>query len=313
MTAIVDTSAGLAAFVRTIETGSFSDAARLLGASPSAVSKSVARLEARLGVRLIQRSTRTLALTAEGALYFERVAPLIQALADAEQALRTPDDVSGLLRVAAPSDLGRTVFAGWAERFARAHPRLKLELGIADRQVDLIREGYDVAIRVGALLDNRLTARRLTVLQPVLVAAPAYLARCGQPAERADLAEHACLRYLTPAGPFPWTWADGSSLVPDGPFDTNDGVVLRQARGGGRSGRRPPRHRAAAPADARAGGTRAARLWTPGAAAGALVHCLFAEAICSRPRLATAQKKPAPLPGRVKSKTRDVLKETVPL
>lgn len=229
MTAIVDTSAGLAAFVRTIETGSFSDAARLLGASPSAVSKSVARLEARLGVRLIQRSTRTLALTAEGALYFERVAPLVQALADAEQALRTPDDVSGLLRVAAPSDLGRTVFAGWAERFARAHPRLKLELGIADRQVDLIREGYDVAIRVGALLDNRLTARRLTTLQPVLVAAPAYLARRGQPAERADLAEHACLRYLTPAGPFPWTWADGSSLVPDGPFDTNDGVVLRQA------------------------------------------------------------------------------------
>jgi DNA-binding transcriptional LysR family regulator len=229
MTAIVDTSAGLAAFVRTIETGSFSDAARLLGASPSAVSKSVARLEARLGVRLIQRSTRTLALTAEGALYFERVAPLIQALADAEQALRTPDDVNGLLRVAAPSDLGRTVFAGWAERFARAHPRLKLELGIADRQVDLIREGYDVAIRVGALLDNRLTARRLTTLQPVLVAAPAYLARRGQPAERADLAEHACLRYLTPAGPFPWTWADGSSLVPDGPFDTNDGVVLRQA------------------------------------------------------------------------------------
>lgn len=137
--------------------------------------------------------------------------------------------MSGLLRVAAPSDLGRTVFAGWAERFARAHPRLKLELGIADRQVDLIREGYDVAIRVGALLDNRLTARRLTVLQPVLVAAPAYLARCGQPAERADLADHACLRYLTPAGPFPWTWADGSSLVPDGPFDTNDGVVLRQA------------------------------------------------------------------------------------
>jgi len=229
MTAIVDTSAGLAAFVRTIETGSFSDAARLLGASPSAVSKSVARLEARLGVRLIQRSTRTLALTAEGALYFERVAPLIQALADAEQALRTPADVSGLLRVAAPSDLGRTVFAGWAERFARAHPRLKLELGIADRQVDLIREGYDVAIRVGALLDNRLTARRLTTLQPVLVAAPAYLARRGQPAERADLAEHACLRYLTPAGPFPWTWADGSSLAPDGPFDTNDGVVLRQA------------------------------------------------------------------------------------
>lgn len=229
MTAIVDTSAGLAAFVRTIETGSFSDAARLLGASPSAVSKSVARLEARLGVRLIQRSTRTLALTAEGALYFERVAPLIQALADAEQALRTPDDVSGLLRVAAPSDLGRTVFAGWAERFARAHPRLKLELGIADRQVDLIREGYDVAIRVGALLENRLTARRLTTLQPVLVAAPVYLARRGQPAERADLAEHACLRYLTPAGPFPWPWADGSSLVPDGPFDTNDGVVLRQA------------------------------------------------------------------------------------
>lgn len=172
MTAILERTAGLLAFVRTAETGSFSEAGRLLGASPSAVSKSVARLEQRLGVKLIQRSTRALNLTAEGAAYFERVAPLLQGIEDADQALHATNDVTGLLRVTAPGDLGKTLFAGWAQRFSAKYPKLKLELDIADRYVDLIREGYDLAIRIGDLQDNRLTARKLANLRTVLVASP---------------------------------------------------------------------------------------------------------------------------------------------
>lgn len=229
MTAILEKSAGLLAFVRTVETGSFSEAGRLLGASPSAVSKSVARLELRLGVKLIQRSTRALNLTAEGTVYFERVAPLLQGIEDADQALHATDDVAGVLRVTAPGDLGRALFAGWTRGFSAKYPKLKLELGIADRYVDLIREGYDVAVRIGALQDNRLTARKLADLRAVLVASPGYLHLHGVPEHIHELRQHACLRYVTPSGPYPWTWADGTSLVPDGFFDTNDGTVLRHA------------------------------------------------------------------------------------
>ncbi|HRL21349.1 MAG TPA: LysR family transcriptional regulator [Alcaligenes sp.] len=229
MTAILEKTSGLLAFVRTAETGSFSQAGRLLVVSPSAVSKSVARLEQRLGMKLIQRSTRALNLTEEGAVYFDRVAPLLQGIEDAEQALHATDDVTGLLRVTAPGDLGRTLFAGLVRDFSARYPGLKLELGIDDRYVDLIREGYDLAIRIGDLQDNRLTARKLANLRTVLVASPAYLSVHGVPAHINDLRQHACLRYVTPRGPYPWTWADGTRLVPDGPFDTNDGSVLKYA------------------------------------------------------------------------------------
>lgn len=229
MTAILEKTTGLLAFVRTAETGSFSEAGRLLGASPSAVSKSVARLEQRLGVKLIQRSTRALNLTAEGAAYFERVAPLLQGIEDADQALQAKEDVAGLLRVTAPGDLGRALFASWTQCFSAKYPKLKLELGIADRYVDLIREGYDIAIRIGSLQDNRLSARKLANLRTVLVASPGYLRLHGTPASIDDLRQHACLRYVTPSGPYPWSWADGTRLVPDGPLDTNDGTILRYA------------------------------------------------------------------------------------
>jgi len=229
MTAILEKTAGLMAFVRTVETSSFSEAGRLLGASPSAVSKSVARLEQRLGVKLIQRSTRALSLTAEGAAYFERIAPLLQGIEDAEQALHATDDVGGLLRITAPSDLGRMLFSGWMKSFALKYPNLKLELGIADRYVDLIREGYDVAVRIGTLQDNRLIARELAELHTILVASPDYLKKRGFPEHISDLRKHACLRYIASSGPYPWIWADGTTIVPDGFFDTNDGTVLRFA------------------------------------------------------------------------------------
>src|SRR3979490_1161204 len=114
MTTILEKTAGLVAFVRTVDSGSFSSAGRFIGSSPSAVSKSVARLERRLGVRLLQRSTRTLSLTTEGAAYYERVAPLLRAIEDAEDIVQAASEAKGLLRVSAPQEFGRMLIATWA-------------------------------------------------------------------------------------------------------------------------------------------------------------------------------------------------------
>lgn len=229
MTAILEKTTGLLAFIRTVETGSFTNAGRTIGSSSSAVAKSVARLERRLGVRLLQRSTRTLGLTAEGSAYYERVAPLLRAIEDADDAIQTVEDAHGLLRVTAPTDLRRILIAAWASEFAPRHPRLKLELSILDRRVDLIREGYDIAVRVGPIADSGLIARKLAEHPLVLVASPDYLARRGSPGSIDDLRQHVCLRYILAGRPYAWTWADGTMLVPEGPLDTNSGDTLRLA------------------------------------------------------------------------------------
>jgi DNA-binding transcriptional LysR family regulator len=229
MTAILEKTTGLLAFVRTVETGSFTNAGRVIGSSPSAIAKSVARLERRLGVRLLQRSTRTLGLTAEGSAYYERVAPLLRAIEDADNVVQTVRDARGLLRVTAPTDLSRTLLTAWIEAFASRHPKLKLELNILDRRVDLIREGYDIAVRVGAVSDSGLVGRKLADLPLVLAASPDYIARHGAPGSIDELQRHACLRYLLAGRPYAWTWRDGTTLVPDGPLDTNSGDALRLA------------------------------------------------------------------------------------
>src|SRR6202020_855574 len=136
MTGILEKTTGLLAFVRTVESGSFTNASRASGSSPSAVAKSVARLERRLGVRLLQRSTRTLGLTTEGSAYYERVAPLLRAIEDAEDVVQNADRASGLLRVTASLDMGRTLIAGWVKDFVNRHPQVKLELNLSERNVD---------------------------------------------------------------------------------------------------------------------------------------------------------------------------------
>src|SRR5271156_1783539 len=174
MTTILEKTGGLAAFVRTIDTGSFASAARLIGASPSAVSKSVARLEQRLGVRLLQRSTRTLSPTAEGAAYYDRVAPLLRAIEEADDIVQVPGSVRGLLRVSVVSTLGRPLIAAWAGSFLERYPDIKLELSVTDRRVDLIRESFDIAVRIGELQDTNLIGRSLGGLNYVLAASPRY-------------------------------------------------------------------------------------------------------------------------------------------
>ncbi len=229
MATILEKTTGLVAFVRTVDAGSFSAASRLIGSSQSAVSKSVARLERRLGVRLLQRSTRTLSLTAEGTAYYERVAPLLRAIEEAEDVVQVASEAKGLLRVSAPQEFGRLLIASWAPEFLARHPGVKLELNVTDRNIDIIREGYDLTIRMGSLGDTELISRKLADLHWILVASPAYLDLRGHPETIEDLRSHSCLRYLTAGRPWPFEFASGDSIVPDGQFDTDDSGSIRQA------------------------------------------------------------------------------------
>ncbi len=189
MTTLIEKTAGLLAFVRSVETGSFSSAARSLGATPSAISKSVAKLEARLGARLLHRSTRSISLTDEGASYYERVTHLVRELEEAEDAV-------------------------------------------------LVREGGDVAVRVGPLADSALMARTIGHVEFAACAAPSYLRAHGAPISLEDLARHKCLRYLSGGQPLDWEFVDGGArktVTVSGSFDTDDGGALVAATlsGGG--------------------------------------------------------------------------------
>src|SRR5882762_621801 len=229
MTTILEKTAGLVAFVQTVDSGSFSGAGRFIGSSPSAVSKSVARLERRLGVRLLQRSTRTLSLTAEGAAYYERVAPLLRAIEDAEDVVQMAESARGLLRVTAPVFVGRTLIGEWSQAFLARHPNVKLELSVSDRHADLIREGFDVALRIGDLADTDLTARKLADLPMIIAASPDYVARRGMPRSVEELRKHAGLRYLLAGKPVAFSFADGTAVTLESALDSDDGITLYHA------------------------------------------------------------------------------------
>lgn len=235
MTTILEKTTGLVAFVRTIESGSFSAAARRVGSSQSAISKSVAALERRLDVKLIQRSTRTLSLTAEGQAYYERVAPLLQAIEDAEDVVQAAATARGPIRVSAPQELGRMLIAPWAATFLDRYPEVSLELGVTDRFVDVIREGFDIAIRMGSLADSDLVSRRIGDIRFVLAASPDYIARNGLPTDVDDLQRHVFLRYVASGRPWPYVLADGTQLPTSGRFVTDDSGSIREAalRGAG--------------------------------------------------------------------------------
>lgn len=220
---------GLSAFVRAVEAGSFTAAARLLGTTPSAVSKSISRLEARLGTRLFHRSTRAFVLTDEGNAYYGRVAPLVRGLEEASEVLARPTAAVGRLRVSMPSDLGRTLLGPITATLLPRHPRLSLDVSVTDQHVDLIREGFDLALRVGHPGDSGLYARPLADLPLVLVASPAYLANHGEPRTVADLSRHRHVRYRLAGQPLPITFADGLRLPVDGTFDTDSGEAMRVA------------------------------------------------------------------------------------
>ena len=193
----------MSVFARVVATGSLSAAARELGLSPAMVSRRLAGLEGRLGVRLLNRTTRSLHLTDEGASYYEACTRVLAEIAEADAAVSAGrQEPRGALRVALPASFGNQYVAPLVPQFAERYPQVQLALSLSDRNVNLVEEGFDLAIRIANLADSSLAARKLAPNRRVVCATPAYLARHGVPRTPQDLAQHNCLL----AGDFASTW-----------------------------------------------------------------------------------------------------------
>lgn len=190
----MDSLGSISVFVQVAETRSFTEAARLLGVSSSAVGKSIARLEERLGVRLFHRSTRSITVTGEGMLFLERSRRILAEVEAAELELsETHTTPRGKLRISLPQVRG--LLMPVLTDFMRRYPEIELDVDFSDRMVDVIEEGFDVVVRTGKPEDSRLMARLLGHYHLVLVGSPAYLREHGTPRQPADLSAHACLRH----------------------------------------------------------------------------------------------------------------------
>lgn len=184
----------LLAFVRAATAGGFSSAARELGLTPSAVSKLVARLENRLGVRLLNRTTRRLSLTPEGAVYLERARRIVTDIEEAEAEITTfRKRPRGPFRINVLVAFGRSQLLPVLPKFLERYPDIQLDVELSDVRVDLLRAGVDMAIRLGALGDSTATARKICDVERIVCASPAYIARRGAPRRPEELLEHNCL------------------------------------------------------------------------------------------------------------------------
>ena len=222
-------TSGLMAFVQTVEAGSFSAAARRLDTTPSAVSKSVARLEKKVGVRFFLRSTRALTLTQDGQALFERVAPLLRDLDASDDAIGLGAAASGRLRISMPSEFGSLLLPRSFSNFAADNPNLHLEIGLTDRFVDLIREDYDVVLRVGTVTQGDLILRNLAHLPMAIVASPEFLQDRGMPLSATDLEALPFARYILGGMVQAVRLADGTSFIPTGRVDCDSAAALIQA------------------------------------------------------------------------------------
>jgi DNA-binding transcriptional LysR family regulator len=194
----------LALFVRTVESGSFSKAAREFGLSQPSVSRAISALERRLGVKLLIRTTRQVSATDAGEALLGRARDAILAIDDAEGAARGTDRLSGVLRVALPPGYGARRIVPLLPAFFARHPLLKIDLMMSDRYENLIAEGAELALRIGELPDSSFVARKLETARRLFVAAPSYLARRGEPASLADLARHDLIGGPADAGEETW-------------------------------------------------------------------------------------------------------------
>ena len=230
----MDHLTALKVFRTTAATGSFAGAARQMGLSAAAVSKNIAELEAHLKVRLINRTTRQMSLTEAGAAYVERLARILDDLAEADAAL-APMGASpgGVLRVSAPLTFSLVSLSPAIAEFMRRYPNLRLELDLQDTRTDLIGGGYDLAIRGSDRLeDSSLVARELTTLTHVLCGAPAYFAAHGVPAQPEDLKAHECVQFTLSGHANRWTFtrAGRSVAVPvDGRYKVSSSIAVRDA------------------------------------------------------------------------------------
>ena len=222
---------GMRVFVASVETGSFSGAAARLGISPKLASKYIADLEARLGARLLHRTTRRLGLTVAGEQLMAQVPDWLDRLDEMQTGLREAKrGLSGTIRVSGAVTHGEMVLAPLLRQFRKPHPDLTIDLRLSDRFVDLAGEGVDLAIRIGRLEDSALLARKLGQIRLILVAAPSYLASAGRPQGPDDLTRHSCIRDTNMRGDGAWPLLQGDRLtrVPvSGSFMVNSARVAR--------------------------------------------------------------------------------------
>jgi DNA-binding transcriptional LysR family regulator len=234
----MDRLATIEAFVQVAETGSFSEAARRLRSSKSVVSRQVSALEAELGARLVHRTTRSLTLTEAGQGYFGRVGQILADLAEANLAVTQLQSAPrGRLRVNAPMSFGFLHLAQALPDFCALYPDVELDVAMSDRFVDLVDEGYDVAVRIAALQDSSLIARRLAPIRLAVCASPAYLKKRGTPLVPQDLRTHACILNSNIASAQEWKFIDRDgkplSIRVNSQIAINNGDAMRVAALGG--------------------------------------------------------------------------------
>ncbi|MDR9863317.1 LysR family transcriptional regulator [Pseudomonas baetica] len=191
--------AAIASFIKVVESGSIVGAAKTLGVSAAAVSQTINRLEAHLGVRLLQRTTRSMALTENGAVYYDKVKRIAADLESAQNSICNDEtELQGRLSIASTSAFGRHVIAPLIAGFAAQHPRLLLELSTTNGKISHIQEGIDVSLRIEPQLEDGIIARKIVSLPFIMCAAPVYLERAGWPQSPDDLQNHACLAFRYP-------------------------------------------------------------------------------------------------------------------
>jgi DNA-binding transcriptional LysR family regulator len=219
----------ISAFVNVAGKGSLSAAAQAEGVTPAIIGRRLDALEARLGVKLVVRTTRKLSLTFEGQAFLEDCQRILNDLANAEASVSLGGvKASGHLKISAPAGFGRKHVAPLVGKFLEVNPEVTVNLDLTDRLVDLVNEGVDCAVRVGELTDSSLVSMRLAENHRVVVASPEYLARHGAPQHLEDLARHNCLSLGQQRG---WTFRDGERTVVikvSGTLECNDGAVLHE-------------------------------------------------------------------------------------
>jgi DNA-binding transcriptional LysR family regulator len=223
----------LRVFVEVAKRLSFTQAAASLGINKSAASKAVSRIEERLDVKLIQRSTRKLSLTEEGSRLFEKSNAAFSTITEVEQEISSnQQQLKGKLRIAAPMSYGLTNLVRQIPDFMNKYPKLGVELHLEDKMSEIIGEGFDVAIRISDLKDSAMVARKLGEIEHVTVASTAYLKQYGVPKQPADLGSHKCLIYTYRDTPRQWVYFDAQAqqinVNVTGNFETNNSLAIRE-------------------------------------------------------------------------------------
>jgi DNA-binding transcriptional LysR family regulator len=228
-------------FCKSAELGGFTAAAAAVGVTPAAVSRSVGRLESRLGVRLFVRTTRQIRLTDDGRLYYEQCQQALLQIAQASRVVAGHQAVpSGALRISAPTTYAHYRLFPMLPRFVAAYPKVQVEISVSNRNIDFVDEGFDLAIRLGTPQDSRLVARKLEDATLGVFASPGYLRDHGTPKNLADLKKHDCIQFVLPrtGRALPWLFREGGEDVertPSGSVKVFDDVLgcFNQARAGG--------------------------------------------------------------------------------